>query len=266
MTTPTPTTKSLLELVDERPQVDNQEVFDALWQILVELRQKVNGRFELQPHPSTADLQPYHSLDGRAKGFLSGFTGPEIDWLVHSWIGTPQTSFTNMHLTIWLGPQVRTPHFGLALGTMPDIFVYMDYVPRTDLMTDLEYLDRYYQPVNDSFVRFTEDGRFSPFVSKALYMRQSQSHTSHCYLVAPTDDTIATIRKLAHQMMDRWLGWLDDPEPTPAADQPALAQRDQFIRRAIAERDPANAMGVRLFGEELTNHLVRALWGADRAK
>lgn len=260
----TPTVKSLLELVDERPQVDNQELFDALWQIMVSLRQKVNGRFELHLDPSTAELQQYTSLDGRAQGHLSAFAGPEIDWMVHSWIGTPQTSFTNMHLTIWLGPQTRVPHFGMALGTMPDVFVYMDYVPRTDLMTDLDYLDRYYQPANESFLRLKEDGRFSPFVSKALYMRQSQSHTSHCYLVPPADDTVAIINDLAHEMMDRWLGWLAAPEATPAGDRAALAERDLFIRRAIAERDPANAMGVRLFGETLTNQLVRALWGGDR--
>lgn len=260
----TPTTQSLLELVDARPEVDNQELFDALWQILAELRAKVNARFALTPDPSTANLQPYHSLDGQAKGFLSGFSGPEIEWMVHSWIGTPQTSFTNMHLTIWLRPQTRVPHFGMALGTMPDIFVYMDYVPRVDLMTDLDYLDRYYEPVNQSFLRLKQDSRFSPFVSKTVYMRQSQSHTSHCYLVPPSPETLTIIRDLAHEMMDRWLGWLDAPEPTPAAEQAALAQRDQFIRRAIAERDPANAMGVRLFGEPLTNQLVRALWGGDK--
>jgi hypothetical protein len=264
MTLPTPTVKSLLELVDERPDEDRSSTFDQLWTILAELRAKLDARFELHPHPSTADFQPYQSLDGSAKGFLSGFTGPEIDWMIHAYIGNPAHSFTNMHLTVWLGPQTRVPHFGMALGTMPDVFAYIDYVPRTDLMTDLDYLDRYYEPVNASFLRLKQDARFSPFVSKSLYMRQSQSQTSHCYLVQPSDETLTILRDLAHEMLDRWLGWMSDPEPTPEPDRAALAARDLHIRRSVAERDPANVMGERLFGTALTDRLVKGLWGGER--
>ena len=40
--------------------------------------------------------------------------------------------------------------------------------------------------------------------------------------------------------------------------------RDLAVRRNVADRDPANAMGVRFFGEEMTERLVRSLWGGDR--
>lgn len=258
------TLKSIEQMIDERPIVNNQETFDALWGITKELRAKVDARFELHPDPSTSDLQPYHAINGNAKGFLSAFAGPEIDWLVHSWIGTPETSFTNMHLTIHLGPQTRVPHFGFALGTAPDIFVYMDYVPRTDLQVDLEYLDTYYEPVNDSFLRIRADKRFSPFVSQSLYMRQSQSHTSHCYMVPASPNTLDIIRDLAHEMLDRWLGWVDSAPQVPTDKRDALAERDLHVRRSIAERDPANTIAIRLFGDELTNRLVRALWAGDK--
>jgi hypothetical protein len=65
----------------------------------------------------------------------------------------------------------------------------------------------------------------------------------------------------AHDHLGRWLGWLDSAEPVPAADRPALAARDHRLRRAIAERDPANEIAVRLFGAEQADRLVRALWG-----
>jgi hypothetical protein len=258
------TTKSLLELIDERPKVDNQDVFDQLWDIMGELRAKINAQFSLTPDASTASLQPYYSLDQSAKGYLSTFTGPEIDWLVHSWIGNPKYSFTNMHLTCWLGPHINVPHWGMALGTMPDIFVYLDYVPRVDLLTHLDYHDQYFEPVNESNIRLQKDARFSHFFSKTLYMRTSQSPTSHCYLVPANTETIAIIRELAHEMLDRWLGYVRNAQPVPMAERAALAERDLFLRRTVAERDPANAMGVRLFGEPMTDQLVRALWGGDR--
>ncbi len=259
-----PTTKSIAEMVAERPSVDNQDVFDALWNITTELKEKVFAHFELQPDPCSAPYQPYGGDANDPQGFLSTFAGPEIDWLVYSWIGTPNTSFTNMHLTINVGPQVDIPHFGFALGTAPDIFMYIDYLPRTDLWHNVDYLDRYYTAANDRFLQMQGDGRFSPFVSRDMSMRLYQSPTSNCYMVTPTDETIAIVRTAAHEMIDRWLGWFDDTEVVPPAHRAALAERDLYMRRTICERDPANAIADRLFGEETAASLVKTLWGGNR--
>lgn len=260
----TSTVKTLFELLDENPNQNRSQIFEQLWGIMGELRAKVDARFELTPDPSVADLQPYRSDDGHAKGLLSAFAGKEIDWMVHSYIGIPTQSFTNMHLTIWLGPHIRAPHFGMAMGTMPDIFFYIDYIPRVDIMSDLEYLDRYYEPANASYLKLRNDPRFSPFVSKTLYMRQSVSQTGHVYLVSPTQEMVDTLRDLSHEMLDRWLKYVDEAEAVPAEERAALAARDLHIRRAIAERDPANPIGAKLFGEQMAERLVRGLWGGDR--
>ncbi|MBE7513601.1 MAG: red chlorophyll catabolite reductase [Anaerolineales bacterium] len=251
-------------MVNEHPSEDRSAIFEDLWGILAELRAKMDARFMLHPHPSTADFQPYTSLTGEAKGFLSGFSGNEIDWLIHSYIGNPKASFTNMHLTAWLGAQTRVPHWGMALGTSPDIFLYMDFVPRADLVSDLDYLDRYYEPLNARYLDFQKDPNFSPFVSKSLYMRQSQSATSLCFLCKPRAENVAKIRTTAHAMLDQWIAYVDAAPPVPEDERAALARRDLHVRRAIAERDPANPMGEILFGKPLAERLIRALWGGDR--
>ena len=70
------TTRSLIDEIDARPEVDNRETFDALWGLLGEQFNKVEARFELNPDPSTADLQPYRTPDGSgAGGHLSAFSG-----------------------------------------------------------------------------------------------------------------------------------------------------------------------------------------------
>lgn len=257
------TTKSIAEMIAERPSVNNQEVFAALWAITSELKEKVFARFTLHPDPCSARFQPY-GVGSQPSGFLSAFAGPEIDWLVYSWVGTPGTSFTNMHLTIHVGAQYKIPHFGFALGTAPDIFLYMDYLPRVDFWADVTYADKYLQPVNERFLQLRNDGRFSPFVSQDMTMRLYQSPTSHCYMVPPNDDAIALIRATAHEMLDRWLGWFDDAAPVPLAERPALAIRDLYMRRTICERDPANAIAARLFGAAYADELVKTLWGGNR--
>ena len=258
-------TSSIEEMVAADGAVDNRETFEALWGILGEMFAKVQQRFELAADPSTSSLQPYGQADGDAGGYLATYAGPEIDWLVHSWTGNPAATFTNMHLTINLGPQVDVPQFGFALGTVPDLFWYMDYMPRKDLWCHPDYADRYYGgEVNDQYIRMQREASFKPFVSRDLYTRVAQSPCSVCYGAPDSPDNIAVIRELAHAQIDRWLAWVDAAEPTPEEDRAAQAERDLYIRRTICDRDPANIVAVNLFGQDLADQLVRALWGGDR--
>ena len=83
--------------------------------------------------------------------------------------------------------------------------------------------------------------------------------------MAPSsEDRLVLLEEVAHEMLDRWLGWLDEAETVPVVERPALAERDLKLRRAIAERDPVNALVERMYGKETEEALVRALWGGDR--
>ncbi len=257
--------QSVEELIQSAPGRNNEASFQTMWRILGDVRQKIADRFALTKHPSCADLADYGTPDGSTRGHLTAWTGDEIDWMIHSYMGTPAHSFSNMHLTVWLGPQIDAPHFGMALGTIPDMFVYLDYIPRTDVTVDLGYLDRYYEPQNKTFMDFEADPDFRPFVSRSLYMRQAQSRTSLCYMAPASASAIAKVEAAAHAAVDQWLLHVDAARQVPLAEQAALAARDQLVRRTIAQRDPANVMGEKIFGKELTDRLVGMLWGKELA-
>jgi len=257
-------TQSVEELVNARPDVDNSEVFETLTKLFAELRQKVESRLELKLDPSCADITPYHNLDGEVTGSVSNFSGPEVDWAVSSWMGTPQSSFTNLHLTVWLGPEIRVPHLWMAMGTIPKLFVYLDFGPRTELASDIDHLQKYYGPENDLYLDFYNDDRFTPFVSRSVEVRSFISPIGVCATAEPDADAIETASAAAHRMVDRWLGWLENPESVPVELQAAQAERDLYVRRQIAETDPANSLAERLLGKPLTERLVKSLWGGDR--
>ena len=259
-------TQSIEEMVSARPDVDNQENFEALWGLLGEMLEKVKARFDIEMDPCCKDLQPYEGLpDTGATGYIGAYAGEEIDWLIHSWTGNPKMSFTNMHLTINLGPHVKVPHFGFALGTVPDIFWYMDYVPRVDMLVDTDYAEKYYygEP-NDNYLEMDRNPNFTPFVSREFYTRLAQTPNSICQGAPFTDENLETVRTYAHRQIDRWLKWVDEAEPVPEADRAALAARDELIRRTICERDPANVVVDKLFTKEMGDYLVKTLWGGTR--
>ena len=259
------TIKAVQDFVDESgASVDVTRTYTALWALVDELRQKVEKRFAVTRDPSTERFETYGDPATGPTGTIRGCSGAEVDWMVHSWIANPTASFTNIHLTVWLGPQVRVPHFGLAFGTFPQVWCYLDYLPRADLLVDLDYLDTYYEPLNDEHLEVRARPGLDVFVSRALHVRESLTDTAHVFSCADHDLALPTVTELAHSRLDRWLQWVDEAPEVPVAERGALRERDEAVRRNIAERDPANVMGVRYFGEQLTSDLVRALWGGDR--
>ena len=256
--------KYVQEHLDESGPTDVSETF-ATWSALVErLKARVSERFALERDPSSEALEDFGGETG-AKGRVRTYSGPEIDWMVHSHMENAAAGFCNVHLTIWLGPQVKVPHFGMALGCFPQGWVYLDSVPRSYLVTDTDSFDRYYEPVNERWEQVRNENSFlEPFVSRSAFVRAGLSPTAFCYMAPAADDMTSLVTELAEEHLDRWLGWVDQAETVPVEEQAALAADDEAIRRNIAERDPANVMGDRYFGAETTQQLVRALWGGDR--
>lgn len=256
--------KSVQEHFDEAGPTDVTSLFTD-WKALIDrMAAKVADRFELVRDPSTDELESFTSENGPS-GSVRGYTGPEVDWMIHSHMENSAMGFVNVHLTIWLGPQTRVPHFGMALGAFPQGWLFLDSVPRTNLMTDTDSFDRYYAPMNEEWEQVQAENDFiEPFVSRSAFVRASLSPTAFCFMAPGDERTTELVTGLAERHLDRWLDWVDTAERVPLEEQAALAESDELMRRNIAERDPANEMGDRFFGPEMTQQLVRALWGGDR--
>lgn len=252
------------QMVDESPVIDVTETFERFGEILAGLKSTIDARFELHRDPSSIDS--YGSYPEGPGGSIEVSSGPEIDWMVHSWLGNPKAGFANLHLTVWLGPHVRVPHLGIALLVWPEGWFYTDFLPRAQLVSSGDYFDRYYAGLDEQWLSFKEKNPdFTWFTSRAGFIRTSLSPNAYCYSFPRADRNVELVRELLHAQVERWLRWVDEAETVPLEERPALAATDLAMRRNIAERDPANVMGVRFFGEELTAKLVRTLWGGDRA-
>lgn len=242
--------------------LDHASLFGQLQSILSELYEEVTQQIEILPQ-SEQPLQSFSSLDDNVTGSLLTFKGKELDWLVYSWFNAAQMRFSTMRLTLWLSPLIQIPHLAFEFGTKPEPFFYIDYIPRVDLWSDLSYTERYYDPINATYLELRENPNLSLFVSKALYVRQLQSPTSLCFTCPATEDSLSLIRKTAHEMCSRWLTWVKQAEPVPVDRQSILAERDLQMRRITAERDPGNALAAKIFGAELADRLVRSLWSKE---
>ncbi|MGJ3246792.1 MAG: red chlorophyll catabolite reductase [Elainellaceae cyanobacterium] len=237
-------------------------VFERLQTILNELYGDVTHHLDIVPK-SQQPFQSFSSPDGNVTGSLLTFTGKQVDKLVYSWLNAAQLGFGTMRLTLWLSPNIQVPHLAFEFGTIPNLFFYMDYIPRVDLWTDLSYTEKYYESASSTYLELRNNPDLSLFVSKGLYVRQLQSPAHLCFTCSNTEDSLSLIHRLAHEMSSRWLAWVDQATPLPADMRASLAERDLSMRRISAERDPGNAMAAKIFGTEFANQLVQSLWNRE---
>jgi hypothetical protein len=248
-------------IMDSQPAAEHKILVERSRGILSDLHHKIDDRLSLHPQPANQPFQSFASPDGSITGSLQTFVGTHVDWLIYSSIDAPGRSFSTMRLTTWLDSQIQVPHLAFEFGLFSSqLLFYIDYIPRIDLWSDLEYVEQYYKPVEPTYLQLRENANLTVFVSKGLYVRQVQSPVPLCFTCPPTDESLALLQTITHEMCDRWLNWIEQASPVPAEKQAALAERDQRIRRIIAEHDPGNAILARSLGSDITNQLVRSLW------
>lgn len=247
-------------------KMDNTEVFKVLYEGTVKLREKLTAAFPVQIEEGCKQFNSFKGIVPGVEGSVYTYTGKEIEHLIHSWLGNPGNGFINIHLNTWLGQDTKTPHLAIVFGTIPHLFFYFDYVPRSDMTVDLEYLDRYYTELNQTYLQFHEDKRFRPFVSRTPYMRQAISSSGICFQGDVTMENILHLQKVANEMADRWIEWVKNDPKVSESERPALKHRDEFVRRAVAVRDPANSYADKLLGQDLADRLIKQLWQTDESR
>lgn len=216
------------------------------------------------------DIHQFNDLTGNPLGKMRTFTGKgnnPVDWVIHSNIGLPENTFTNIHLTFWMKDNTDIPHLGLAFGTLPEAFYYADLMPRYELVTHPNYVEKYYAAVNqmalDHQKALYQDG-VKPFHAAMPFIRSSISPCAICG-VGP----LAFFKQHAEEqimaMVKYWVGLVKQASPDSDAEACAeRRQRDYQQRKNIVYLDPANPIAERLVGKEAADRLVRILAGEER--
>lgn len=258
-------TKTIHEFLAENPNVDVSRAWERCFGILGDIKDRIAQRFEVRRHPSCAGREYYTSPDGAFEGSFNAYNGPQVEWLVHSWLGNRKASILDMNATCFLGQETDTPHLIVIFGTIPKLFFYADYVPRRDLRTDTDYLDRYYGgAVNEAFLKLRGDADFHWSVSHGTYMRALLSPVGLSLAGELNDSNIDRLEAYTTEFVERWLGWLAAPQTVAPERRAELQRYDHRIRALGYERDPMNSLAEKVFGADQVDRMIRMRQGAEQ--
>lgn len=257
------TVQHLADVLDSRKPVDNTEVFNYLLNVREQAWEMVNNGLNLRRDMKCADIEQIPDLQGNVVGNMFTYTGDKIDWIVRSWIGKPEMGFTNIHLTCWVKDEIDVPHLGFALGTAPDIFCYVDYLPRYEPVISPSHLDQYHEAMNQKWIELRRNPAYKTFNPVHLYTRGTLSPIAICGLL-PFADFKAHIESIMLDYVRNWVELVKNAKPVAPEKRAALKQRDELVRRTIVEKDPANVLADRMLGVPMRERLVRILHAGER--
>lgn len=249
MTTATET-KTIMEFLSENPDVDVSRAWERCWGIHSKIVERVQARFPVTRHPSCEGEEYFSSPDGQMEGSFQAYSGEQMDWLVHSWIGNRRASILDMNATAFLSQDNRVPHLCVIFGTIPRLYFYAEYTPRVDLRTHYDYLVKYYEPVNAEFLKFRSDPTWTRFVSHGTYLRALMSPCATSSHAELNDDNIGTCEKYLETFVDRWFRWLDEAEEVPQEQRAAQQEYDYKVRELGYRTDPMNVLPQKIFGQK----------------
>lgn len=263
-------TKEFARHLDGSNQVDTTETYNDILALRDRIWDYVQSELAFEEDLGCEDIHNFSNLSGDHLGRMRNFTGKDdnpIDWVIHSNIGDPKNTFTNIHLTFWMKDCTDVPHLGLAFGTLPDTFYYADLMPRYELVTHPEHCKKYFDPLNSIVVEhlnalYTENVK--PFYAAMPYIRSS---LSPCAIagVGPLDFFKNNAEEKIMQMVKYWVGLVKAAQKdTNQASCDERRHRDYAQRKNIVYLDPANPIAERLVGKEGADRLVRILAGEER--
>lgn len=272
MTTTTMTediSEEFIRHLSDGQTLDTTSTFETVLATRDKAWEMISSRLPLVEDLHCADIHTFDDLSGNPLGRMRNFTGDDcpIDWVIHSNIGSPTNTFTNIHLTCWMKDTVDVPHLGLAFGTLPEAFFYADLMPRYELVTHPEYCREYYGPLNKLHLEFGKQLRKDGFVGLVPEMPFIRSSLSPCPIASITSPEF--FKQYAEpailQVVEHWIDLVENAKPvTDPAERKFLAKRDYAQRHSIVYNDPANPIAERLVGKEAADRLIRILAGEER--
>ncbi|WP_448212035.1 hypothetical protein [Colwellia sp. MEBiC06753] len=257
--------------IDSGLSTDTTETFNAVMGLRDKIWDYVQSELDFEEDLGCADIHEFNNLAGEPTGRMRNFTGKgddhPVDWVIHSNIGKPENTFTNIHLTFWMKDNTDVPHLGMAFGTLPEAFYYCDIMPRCELVLHPDYVEKYYAPVNDLAVGHLSDlfqQGVKPFHAAMPFIRAS---LSPCAIagVGPLSFFQNNAEQRIMALVKHWVQLVKDAKKDT---DPVLRQqrrhRDYLQRKNIVYLDPANPIADRLFGKPFADRLVRILAGEER--
>lgn len=189
----------------------------------------------------------------RYNGTVEGWSGSTVNWISRSLfqrmtpleddivgkkaIADQSVVLSQLNMNFYMTPLVDVPHMRLCVsstGKRHSLFV--DYLPRVDLITSMDYFDKYFSKVEEALYKEVIEAA----VQGAMVMGRPDTVLSRLLhspfalgieIDASKDRADAIIQGLCIRYIRRWQDWVTNAVELPIDQRKTIYARDQQLQR-----------------------------------
>ncbi|KAK9792042.1 hypothetical protein WJX73_001861 [Symbiochloris irregularis] len=231
-----------------------------------ELSQRLIAALDLHPEPtklSAEGLLTHETPNREVHCAIQVGTGRSVQWAHFTKTTLAHADISVLRLNMFPDATTRAPKldveffYGFGFANM-----YINLVPRTNLITDPEYVTKYYrQPgwggsdksIFDLKLECEADPAFKPFLSRSLDMRVLAGQAEG------NEENAHKIVGIASQAVDMWLAMMSDPEGGQGLTHQESIMLGQLDKHLLnwSRLDPDIKKASAVLGEETTERTLQ---------
>ncbi|EIE25511.1 hypothetical protein COCSUDRAFT_52897 [Coccomyxa subellipsoidea C-169] len=211
-------------------------------------------------------LSVYNTPDESLSIALQVGTGEGVEWLVASTTALVKFGGGTIRINVFPDQTLSVPKLDIELFFFfGRINMYINFVARTDLVLDEEYLSRYYKTkgsaghsFHDLQLECMQDAEMSPFESRSIDMRVLTGQTSLFQGAHASIENVEKMTSYAKRAVSLWLEFAKAEDT--AVTEPSQAEKLRFYDRSLygfAWRDPDNEKVAALIGEDALQEMLQ---------
>ncbi|KAK9829023.1 hypothetical protein WJX72_003477 [[Myrmecia] bisecta] len=246
------------------------EVFPVMQRLQAEILHEIKDGIAAVAMPTRLaqdGMHIYNSPDGDATVVVEVSKGRQVEWLVASCTALVAMDVGTVRINAFPDSTTRIPKLDIELfHFFGKVAMYVNLLPRANLVLNEEYLERYYKTKmgpkarewHDLELACMADPAFQPYKTRSQDMRVVTGQTGLFYMA---DASVANTQKCGEYAREATAIWLEllqqaDGLVTDPAEAEQLAAFDAKLYEFI-RKDPDNEKVVALFGEQAVQQMVQ---------
>uniref|UniRef100_A0A2N9H0P1 Red chlorophyll catabolite reductase n=1 Tax=Fagus sylvatica TaxID=28930 RepID=A0A2N9H0P1_FAGSY len=233
----------------------------------------------LLPSSVPPDVEYYQNDSGSSQGTLyirCGIHSSPIDCILASWLHLeqPTGAFDITNIAGYLKSSTDVPHFQFELvQCSPTYFIlFLDLIPRKDIVLHPDYLKTYYEDTKIEALRQRLDqlSEVKPYFSSSLYFRCVVSPTGILVSIKCEDGGTERVEEIirehvgpiSNEIMGIWMDMcIGKGVEVGETERAVLEKRDTLIKSKAIEMDLSSSMP-KQFGQEVADRVLRVIKSA----
>lgn len=236
------------------------------------------GSHHLLPSSVPPDVEHYQNESGTSQGTLHircGIDSSPIDFVLASWLHLEQPTGGALDITNiagYLKSSTDVPHFQFELVKCSPTFLilFLDLIPRKDIVFSPDYLKTYYEDTQlEKFrQRLDQLPEVQPYFSSSLYFRRVVSPTGIVVSIKCEDGAGPErveeiirehVRPISNDIMRIWIDMcVGEGVEVGETERAVLEKRDSLIKSKAIEMDLSSSMP-KQFGQEVADRVLRVI-------